>query len=392
MVHRSGAAIVLMMLAVLASGCGPASSGPATAERPPVAVEASSVATGELAEKIAVVGTLAPKFEGVVKAEYSGVIADVFVSEWVRVERGTLLARFDSREAEAALKAAKAARLEAEVGATRAKREMERAVKLRAAGLATQQTLDDARSAADAAQASLEAARAREELARTRLSKADIRAPMAGVIASRTVNPGDFIENMGSPRPMFTIVDNQRLELTVSIPSSAIASLAVGQPLTFTVDAIPGRAFEGKVSYVNPAVDQASRTLKVIAQVDNRDGALKSGLFARGEIVTSRRAGVLRVERGSLVTWDPTARSGVVYVIENGRAKKRDVTTGAATSETIEIQRGLSAGETVVTRGGFDVKDGDRVTVVKTTVSGRHPPPQSSILNPDSSIPPVLGA
>ncbi|MGZ5433325.1 MAG: efflux RND transporter periplasmic adaptor subunit, partial [Thermoanaerobaculia bacterium] len=230
-----------------------------------------------------------------------------------------------------------------------------------------QQTLDDARSAADAAQASLEAAAAREELARTRLSKADIRAPMAGVIASRTVNPGDFIENMGSPRPMFTIVDNQRLELTVSIPSSAIASVVVGQPLTFTVDAIPGRVFEGKVSYINPAVDQASRTLKVIAAVDNRDGALKSGLVARGEIVTSRRADVLRVARGALVTWDPTARSGVVYVVENGRAKKRDVATGASTAEAIEIRGGLSAGETVVTRGAFDVKDGDRVTVVNAS-------------------------
>lgn len=367
MIRRGGAALVLIVVALLAERCSPASRGPAAGERPPVAVEAASVESGELAEKIAVVGTLAPKFEGEVKAEYSGVIADVFVSEWVRVERGTLLARFDSREAEASLKAAKAARLESEVGATRAKRELERCVKLRAAGLATQQTLDDARSAADAEQASLEAAVAREELARTRLAKTDIRAPMAGVIASRTVNPGDFIENMGGPRPMFTIVDNERLELTVSLPSSAIASVAVGQPLTFTVDAIPGRVFEGKVSYINPAVDEASRTLKVIAQVDNRNGALKSGLFARGEIVTSRRADVLRVARGALVTWDPTAGSGVVYVIENGRAKKRDVTTGVATVESIEIRRGLSAGETVVTRGGFDVKDGDRVTVVSAT-------------------------
>lgn len=364
MARRSIAAIVPITLALFSGACGPASSGPAAAERPPVAVETAAVEAGDLAEKISVVGTLAPKFEGAVKAEYSGVISEVFVSEWVRVERGTLLARFDSREAQAAVKAAKAARLEATVGTARAQRELERCVKLRQAGLATQQTLDDARSAAEASQASLEAAAANEELARTRLSKAEIRAPMAGVIASRSINPGDFVENMGSPRPMFTIVDNQRLELTVTVPSSAIASLAVGQPLTFTVDAIPGRFFEGKVSYVNPAVDEASRTLKVIAQVDNRDGLLKSGLFARGEIVTNRRAEVMRVARGALVTWDPTAATGVVYVVENGRAQKRDIATGSATAEAIEIVRGLSAGETVVTRGGFDVRDGDRVTIV----------------------------
>lgn len=365
-VRRNGAVLVLIVLGGLgAARCGPASTGPATtAERPPVAVEVAPVEAGELAESIAVVGTLAPKFEGEVKAEYSGVISEVFVTEWVRVERGTLLARFDSREAEAALKAARASRLEAQVGVARARRELERCVKLRAAGLATQQTLDDARSAADAAQAMLEAAAAREELSRTRLSKAEIRAPMAGVVSSRSVQPGDFVENMGSPRPMFTIVDNQRLELTVSVPSSAIASLAVGQPLTFTVDAIPQRVFEGKIAFVNPAVDEASRTLKVIAAVDNRDGVLKSGLFARGRIVTSTRPDVLRVERDALVTWDPTAGSGVVYVVENGRAKRREVATGASSGGAIEIRGGLAAGESVVTRGAFDVRDGDRVTVV----------------------------
>lgn len=356
---------VIVLIAGIFNGCGPASTGPAaTAERPPVAVEVDAVEAGDLAESIAVVGTLAPKFQGAVKAEYSGVIAEVFVSEWVQVARGTLLARFDTREAEASLKAARAARLQAEVGVARAQRELERFVKLRSAGLATQQALDDTRSAADAAQASLEAARAGEDLARTRLAKADIRAPMAGVIASRTVNPGDFIESMGSPRPMFTIVDNRRLELTVSVPSSSIAALAPGQPLPFTVDAIPGRVFEGRVTFVNPAVDEASRTMKVIASVENTDGALKSGLFARGEIVTNRRANVLRVARGALVTWDPAAASGVVYVVEDGRAKKREVATGAASGGAIEIRDGLSAGETVVTRGGFDVRDGDRVTVV----------------------------
>lgn len=365
--QRRATAIVLFVLAGVTAGCARTSSPAAGAERPPVAVEAVTVESGDLAETIAVVGTLAPKFEGEVKAEYSGVIAEVFVSEWVRVGRGALLARFDTREAAAMLKAARAARLQGEVGAARARRELDRHAKLRAAGLATQQALDEARSAADAAQAALEAAAAQEDLARTRLSKAEIRAPIAGVIASRTINPGDFIENMGSPRPMFIIVDNQRLELTVTVPSSASASVAVGQPLAFTVDAIPQRVFQGKVSYVNPAVDETSRTMKVIAEIDNRDGALKSGLFARGEIITSRRAGVLRVARGALVTWDPVAGSGMVFVIESGRAKKREVATGASTAAAVEIRRGLSAGETVVTRGGFDVKDDDRVTVVAVT-------------------------
>ncbi|HEX9160173.1 MAG TPA: efflux RND transporter periplasmic adaptor subunit, partial [Thermoanaerobaculia bacterium] len=181
---------------------------------------------------------------------------------------------------------------------------------------------------------------------------------------SRTVNPGDFVENMGSPKPMFTIVDNRRLELTVTVPSSQIASVELDQPLSFTTDGVPGRTFEGRVSFINPAADESSRTVKVIAIVDNSDNALRSGLFAKGSIVTGERKGVLRVPRSAMLTWDPAARAGVVYVVSGERAQRRSVATGAAATDVIEIGTGLNAGETVVTRGAFNLRDGDRVTVV----------------------------
>lgn len=353
---------------LLLHACSKESSGTAApAERPAVAVEVVKVAPGDLQEEIAVVGTLAPKFQGEVKAEYSGTITDVFVSEWVKVQKGTLLARFDRREIEAGVKAAHAATMQAGVAATHARRELERTEKLRAAGLATQQNLDDARSAAEAAEAQLNASRAQEEMARTRLSKADVRATMSGVIASRSVNPGDFVENMGSPSPMFTIVDNRRLELTASVPSSRISRVTLGQPLTFTSDAVPGRTFSGRVSFINPAADQSSRTVKVIALVDNPDGALKSGLFVRGTIVTGQRRGVLRVPRSAIVSSDPEANSAVIFVVDGEKARTRTVSTGSASGQDIEVVSGVGIGDSVVTRGGFNLRDGDRVTVAPNT-------------------------
>jgi membrane fusion protein (multidrug efflux system) len=334
-----------------------------TADRPPVAVDAAPVTAGAVEERIAVVGSLTPKFQGEVKAEYSGVVSDVYVTEWVPVKKGALLGRFDSREVRAALEGARASRMQAEVAVARAQRERTRCEKLRAAGLATQQTLDDAVSAAEAAEAQLRATSAQEELVATRLRKTEIRAPMDGVVALRAVNPGDFIENMGSPRPMFRIVDNRRLELTVTVPSTRVAAVAVGQPLSFTVDALPGRTFEGRVSFVNPSIDEASRTMKVIAQVDNDSGALKAGLFARGEIVSGRREGVLRLPRTALVSWDQSGGTGLVYVIEGGRAHRKSVEVGASSGDSVEVRSGISEGETVVTRGAFDVRDGDRVNV-----------------------------
>ncbi|HEX9162014.1 MAG TPA: efflux RND transporter periplasmic adaptor subunit, partial [Thermoanaerobaculia bacterium] len=230
MSRRIASIILSLPVVLLAFGCSRNSGEPSVADKPPVAVEVSRVTPGDVKESIAVVGTLLPKFHGDVKTEYSGTIAQVFVTEWVHVTRGAPLARFDSREAEAALKAATAARLQAEAGAVRGRRELERSEKLKAAGLATQQSLDDSRTGAEAAEAQLAAAKAQEEMARTRLVKTEVRAPMDGVIASRTVNPGDFVENMGSPKPMFTIVDNRRLELTVTVPSSQIASVELDQP------------------------------------------------------------------------------------------------------------------------------------------------------------------
>ncbi|MGK2855896.1 MAG: efflux RND transporter periplasmic adaptor subunit [Thermoanaerobaculia bacterium] len=354
----------LSSLALL-SFCSKSSAEGSGSERPAVAVEAALVAPSDIEDTIAVVGTLSAKFEGEVKAEYSGTITEVFVTEWVPVKKGTLLARFDTREPEAELKAATAARLQAQVGANRARRELERSEQLKAAGLATQQSLDDARTAAEAAAAEVRASEAREEMAKTRLAKTAVVAPMDGVIAERTVNPGDFIENMGSPAPMFRVVDNRKLELTVSVPSSAIETVRLGQPLRFSSDAIAGRTFEGVVSFINPAADVSSRTVRVIAIVDNADGALKSGLFAKGSIVTGERKGVLSIPRSALVTWDPATRVGIVYVVAGDRAARKEVVTGTSAGDQLPVEKGVSAGDLVVTRGAFNLKDGDRVAVAK---------------------------
>jgi len=363
---RSGRPLILTALVLLlpAAGCSKAGGQLGDGGRPPVAVEVAPVVAGDLKESVEVVGTLTPKFQAEVKTEYSGTVTDVLVTEWVRVSKGTTLLRFDAREAEAAAAAARASLLVAEVGLNRARRELERTVKLKEAGLATPQNLDDARTAQEAAEAQLAAAKAQKQMAETKLEKTVIRSPLDGVVASRTVNPGDFIENMGSPKPMFRIVDNRRLELTVTVPSSRISGVRLGQPLSFTTDAVPGRTFTGKVSFINPAADESSRTVKVVAVVDNPDETLKSGLFAKGEIVTGERRGVLRVPRSAFVTWDLSARSAVVFVVDGEKAVRRTVETGAGAGDDVEVTKGIAAGERVVTRGAFNLSEGVRVAVV----------------------------
>lgn len=347
------------------TGCSGKGSGSAASAPQKMAVEAAPVSVGTLRQTIAVVGTLEPKWQAEVKAEYSGVVAEVLVPEWTRVKKGDVLVRFDAREAEAVAASARASFLQAEAAATRAMRERERTEKLKEAGLATQQQVDEVRTTAAVAQATVGAARAQKDVAETRLAKTVVRAPLDGVVASRSVDPGAFVQNMGSDNTMFHIVDNRLLDLAVAVPSSRLSDVRVGQPLTFATDAVPGRTFEGRVRFVNPAADVASRTVKVLVEVPNAAGTLRSGLFVKGEIVTGERANVLTAPRAAILSWDLAQKQAVLYALEGEIARKRTVTTGATSGDQVEIVSGLAVGDRVVTRGGFNLRDGDAVEIVK---------------------------
>jgi RND family efflux transporter MFP subunit len=358
---------VLGLAAVAMTGCagnGNAEPGaPAATGRPPVAVTVAPVVTADLTESVDVVGSLAPKFSADVKSEVSGLVTAVYVTEWVPVHKGTRLARLDTSETEAGIEAIKAGVAQTQVGETRARREYERAQQLKQYGLITQQNLDDARSALEAAQAATAAAQAQVRTAEARLAKSFIASPMDGVVALRGVNVGDRVENMGSGDPLFRIVDNRLLDLTVSVPSTQIAAVKVGQRLEFTTDALPGRTFTGKVMFINPAIDEASRSARVVAEVPNPDGALKGGAFVKGRIVVATRTGVVQVPRDALLNWQVEQQTAEVFVVSNGKAEKRSVRIGTTNHVAVQIVSGVTAGEQVVTRGGFALKPGDRVTI-----------------------------
>ena len=335
-----------------------------TTGRPAVPVEVAEVEKANLMEAIEVVGSLAPKTAAELKSEYSGTVAAVHVTEWVAVRKAQPLASLDPREAEAGLAAARAALLQAQVAETRAVRELERAHNLRSVGLMTQQGLDDAQSAREAATATVAAARAQETAAVTRLAKCVIRAPFDGVVAFRGVNVGDRVESMGGETPIFRVVDDRLLELTMTVPSARLGEVLVGQPVEFTVDALPGRTFSGRVMHINPAVDTLSRAGKVLADVRNDDRRLKGGLFAKARIQTGTRAGVLQVPRAALQGWDVTKRAAEVFVIAQDTAERRAIRTGAVHGDAVEVEEGLRPGERIAVRGAFNLRHGDRVKTV----------------------------
>lgn len=348
-------------LALALGGCGAGPEAPAGAGKPPVAVETAPATVVALTEAVPVTGSLAAKRSAEVKSELAGIYREVYVSEWVPVRRGQPLARIQADETATQAKRAEAGALRAKVEAERAEREAQRLHLLKEAGLATQQQLDDAESAAAAARAGASAAD--EELAqlRIRLDKSVIRAPIDGVVAQRTVNVGDLAGADAGGRTIFRIVDNRRLDLTATVPARDLAKVAVGQRLEFTCDGRPGETFAGAVKHVNPSVNPVDRSLQVMAEVDNGDGRLKDGLFVTGRIVTGTRDQVLLVPRSALSGLDLAAARAVLFVVAGDRAQRREVRTGASAGDQIEIVAGLKVGERYVTRGAFNLRDGDRV-------------------------------
>lgn len=379
---KIGCGCAVAILLGLLGGCsqgGDAGKPPAAVARPPVAVETAIATTGSLTEGIEVTGSLAPKFEVDVKSEVVGLVREVYVTEWVRVAKGAPLARLDVREqeatvkgAEAALASAKASLLQARVAETRSRRELERVTHLKEAGLATRQALDDAGTEAEASAARIAAAEAQAQAAeeqlsqaRTRLGKGMIHAPMAGIVSERRVNVGDLVGEAGANQPIFHIVDNRILNLTATVPSTAMAGLRPGLALVFSTDALPGRSFRGTLRHINPAVNEMDRSVRVIAEVDNAPGELKGGLFVKGRIVTGQREGVVLVAREALSGWDVVGKKARIWIAVGNRAQGRDAQTGLVTETGVEIVSGLSPGEVYVIRGGFNVKEGDVLLVAR---------------------------
>lgn len=369
--------LITSLLSINACGKSDAQKSAEQVSKPPVAVEVQAAAASGVSDSIEVTGSLEPKFSVDVKTQIPGLIKQVMVSEWVHVRKGQPLVRIDVAETEAQVKRAEAGIVSAranlaqtQVAANRAERELTRIHKLKESGLATQQTVDDARSETEAAKARIGVAAAQiqvseEELRQgtARQAKGIVLAPIDGIIALRDVNVGDLASDAAAAKPIFRIVDNRLLNLTVTVSSVDSGRVKVGQPVEFSVDSQPGRTFMGKVMYINPELSAADRSLKVIAEVRNVPENLKGGLFAKGRIVTGVRPQVLQVPRSAIGTFDTQTKKGNMFVVENGIVRNREILSGSVTGDMVEIASGLKPGEQYVVRGGFNLKDGDKVAV-----------------------------
>jgi len=219
-------------------------------------------------------------------------------------------------------------------------------------------------------QALLEQRRTELELARQALRDTSLTAPLEGVVRERLANVGQYLA-VGSP--VVTIVKMHPLRLRVAVPEREAQSVRTGQGVHVLVEG-DETVYQGKVARVSPAIDEASRTLMVEAEVPNPRSVLRPGSFANAEIVTAAEARAILVPATALVTF---AGVDKILLVKDGKVSERRVTTGRRENGRVEIIAGLTAGEPVIARPG-NLVEGEAVRIVASVAGARQPAPAAS--------------
>ncbi len=211
-------------------------------------------------------------------------------------------------------------------------------------------------------------------------------APMGGIVTRKNVTEGMYVR---TGQPIYTIADLSHLWVLLEAYESDLQDIALGQEILFTVEAFPGEEFKGRVAYIDPLVDDRTRTIKIRLNVDNPDGRLKPGMFARAVTLSRRRnapgeAPLLIPASAPLIT----GRRALVYVQlpgEEGVYEGREIILGSRQDGHYQVRSGLKEGELVVTRGAFKIDSAIQIQGRPSLMN-----PYISATRRDEASPPLL--
>ena len=300
-------------------------------------------------------GSLSPLVQTTVKAKVPGDMNRVLVREGESVAAGQLLAQIDTADLRSRLDAQVATLEEAKAKLSIAEKNRENNLQLLRQKFISQNAYDTTHSTYEGAAASVRSAEAQLRMAQKAMADAEVHAPFAGIVAKKMANAGEKVQ---VDSPLFALVDLGRMEIEAPAPAAEIPSIKPGQAVTFRVDGFGERDFEGRVERINPTAEAGSRSITLYISVANRDGALKGGMFAKGQIVQDKAAPAMIVPATAV---RDEAGQSYVFTVENGKIGKRAVKLGATEAQRgmIEVKSGLEEGVSVVSSRVPGLKAGD---------------------------------
>jgi len=324
-----------------------------------LAVRTAPVVARDVVYTIQSLGSLEPEEMVQITAEVSGAVKEVTFNAGDRVTAETVLARIDPERYRLEAVRADAAYRRAVADRKRAEADLVRREALAREQLVADEELNRSRQETERLSADAAAAKAALEIAEQNVRRADLRAPRAGEISTRTVDTGQFVQ-IGTA--LATLVDLRRLRLRFRVSESESLKAREGQVVTFHIGSLGDAEFAAKVYHVGDVADPATRQVEILAWVDN-PGVLKPGFFAEVTLATETRKDAIVISEGAI---QASERGFVVFVVADGKAQERPVKIGLRTGDgSVEIVSGLKVGEVIVTEGSDRLGNGMAVQAVE---------------------------
>ena len=306
-------------------------------------------------------GSILAERKADLRAEASAVVLEVLKDNGDVVRRGDLLVRLDETAIRDNLNAAEDSARNAGFQWEQAKRSLERLKTLRASGMATLQSIDDAEIRANSAQNEVSGANSRVALARQQLQRTQVRAPFDGVIGERKASPGDTA-SVG--KELLKVIDPASLRLVGRVSADQAGRVKLGQAVRFRVNGYGDESFDGKVTRIDPTANEATRQLEVLVAFTGPARPRVSGLYAEGQISSEANgqrvpvvdeSAIQRLGDGSFV-WRVDA--SVVHKVAVSLGN-RDIRSGQ-----YAVQSGVQTGDRLLRNPGSSLKDGQAISLV----------------------------
>lgn len=322
--------VVPALLALLAACSEPENAASSPPAERVAQVRTTTLVPRTVVDRTSLPASLEPRHRAVLAAEVGGAVEAVRAELGQAVAAGQILATIDERALAQQVAEAEAWLRQADLQHERARNLFERKAVTKA------QLLD--------AVTNRDVATARLASAKLALDKARVRAPWAGRIAGRHVEVGSFV---APGTPLFELVDASRVKVRAEARAADVGFLAVGREVEVSFDAFPGEVFPSRIERLGAELDPQSRTLAVEAELANSAGRLKPGMLARLDVPRQTVAGAFVVPMSALIDLGGTK---AVWTVVEGRAVRREVTTGVVIGEEIVVL-GLPAGTQVIVEG-----------------------------------------
>lgn len=346
--------ILTLAAAALLTGCKPHASEPPKFVAP--VVQVTRPARGPITRSVTFPAVINAEQEVTLYAKVAGFLKTISVDRGDRVKEGDVLGEVEAPEL-----LAEQTRYEAELNIAKLDYERLSEARKKAPDLIVPLTVDTARARMDTAGASL-------QHNETLLAYTKIVAPFAGVITKRWVHPGALIPaatTSSSPQDaaVVTLMDFSKVRVEAAVPEPEVPLIKNGLAAEVVVDELPGRTFTGKITRFAQALDSATRTMATEVQLENADGVLKPGMFAKAKLALEEKADALLVPAEALVV---EKQKTSIFILVEGKAKKLPVKVGFEDGKSVEILEGLKGDEAVILTGKLTLADGQVVKLAET--------------------------